>query len=84
MSREVGVLSITRKPGESVLVGEDVEIFVAEIRRGLVRLRCAAPRDVRILRDEMTCEGHAVHPCGCCRSCRARRDREDAECSTSG
>jgi carbon storage regulator len=48
-----GVLALTRKLGEKVLVGEDVSLEVIEIRASRIRLRVTAPKRVRILRAEV-------------------------------
>lgn len=47
------MLTLTRKVGESLKVGDDVEVVVREIRRNQVRLGIIAPDDVRILRAEL-------------------------------
>jgi carbon storage regulator len=47
------MLVVSRKPGESVYVGEDIVVKVIEWRRGQVRLGIEAPKDVPILRDEI-------------------------------
>ena len=47
------MLILTRRPGESIQVGEDVEISVLEIRGNQVRLGFNAPADVLVLRSEL-------------------------------
>lgn len=53
----VGSLTLTRKPGESVLLttpgGETVLITCVELRPNQVRLTFAAPRSVEIARTEL-------------------------------
>ena len=47
------MLILTRRPGESIQVGEDIEISVLEIRGNQVRLGINAPADVLVLRSEL-------------------------------
>lgn len=47
------MLILTRKPGESVVVGNSIRITVIELSHGVVRLGFEAPSDVSIYRDEI-------------------------------
>ena len=47
------MLVIGRKKGESLLIGEDVEITVIKVEDGSVKLAINAPRNVTILRKEL-------------------------------
>lgn len=47
------MLILTRKQGESFLLGENIEISIAEISGDRVRIAINAPRDVKILRKEL-------------------------------
>lgn len=47
------MLIITRKPGERVLIGDDVKIEVMEISGNSVRLGIAAPSSVPVYREEL-------------------------------
>ena len=47
------MLTLTRSVGESVRIGEDVEVYVVEVRGGTVRLGFKAPREVTIHREEV-------------------------------
>lgn len=47
------MLVLTRKPGESIYIGEDIEIVVTQLNRGKIRLGINAPQDVRIRRGEL-------------------------------
>lgn len=47
------MLILQRKAGESLLIGEDVEISVLSVEAGRVRLAIKAPKDVTILRSEL-------------------------------
>jgi carbon storage regulator len=47
------VLVISRKKGESLLIGDDIEITVSKIEDGTVKLSISAPKSVKILRKEL-------------------------------
>ncbi|WP_040211195.1 carbon storage regulator CsrA [Clostridium polynesiense] len=47
------MLVITRKKGESILIGDDIEITVTKVEDGSVKLSIEAPRDITILRKEL-------------------------------
>lgn len=47
------MLIIRRKPHESVLIGDDIEIAILDSSAGKVTLGIAAPRQVRVLRKEI-------------------------------
>lgn len=47
------MLIITRKKGESLMIGDDVEIIVSKIDDGSVKIGIKAPKDVSILRKEI-------------------------------
>ncbi len=47
------MLVLSRKSGETLVIGENIVLKVIEIRSGRVRLSLDAPRDVRILRSEL-------------------------------
>ena len=47
------MLTLTRSVGESIRIGEDIEVYVVEVRGGTVRLGFKAPREVAIHRDEV-------------------------------
>ena len=47
------MLVITRKQGESILIGDDIEIKVSKIEDGSVKLAISAPRVMTILRNEV-------------------------------
>jgi carbon storage regulator len=47
------MLVITRKKGESILIGENIEITVVKADDGAVKLSIAAPKSVTILRKEL-------------------------------
>ncbi|MFB9376541.1 carbon storage regulator CsrA [Kineococcus gynurae] len=47
------MLVLTRKAGESVVIGDDVVVRVLEVRGDVVRVGIDAPRDVRVHRQEV-------------------------------
>ena len=47
------MLILSRKKGESIKIGDDIEIFVAEIKGDKVRLGISAPDDMKICRTEL-------------------------------
>jgi carbon storage regulator len=49
----IAMLILTRRPGESIQVGDNIEISILEIRGNQVRLGINAPPDVLVLRSEL-------------------------------
>ena len=47
------MLTLTRKVGERIQIGDDIIIEVREIRRNQVRIGVVAPRDIPIQREEL-------------------------------
>ncbi|MGN0710626.1 MAG: carbon storage regulator CsrA [Anaerovoracaceae bacterium] len=47
------MLILTRKQGESFMLGDDIEICVSEINGDRIRIAIDAPKDVKILRKEL-------------------------------
>jgi len=47
------VLTLTRSVGETIRIGDDIEVHVVEVRGGTVRLGFKAPREVAIHREEV-------------------------------
>lgn len=47
------MLVLTRKPGEKILIGDDIVITVLDVRGDGVRIGIDAPRGLRIQRDEV-------------------------------
>ena len=46
-------LILSRKKKQSILIGPDIEVTVAEIRNNVVKLHIAGPRETVILRKEL-------------------------------
>ena len=47
------MLTLTRKIGESIRIGDDIVVIVKEIKGKQVRLGIEAPRDVYVCREEL-------------------------------
>lgn len=47
------MLIITRKKGESIMIGDDIEITISKIDDGNVKIGIEAPKNVNILRKEL-------------------------------
>lgn len=47
------MLMLKRKPGQTILVGDDISITVTEIEGGRATLAVRAPREIKILRSEL-------------------------------
>lgn len=51
--RRVVMLILTRKIGESLLIGDDVEITVLSVRGSQVKLGVKAPKEIAVHREEI-------------------------------
>lgn len=47
------MLVLGRKPGEYVMIGENIRVEVVKSKEGDLRLAIDAPRDVKIVRGEI-------------------------------
>lgn len=47
------MLVIKRKQGESLLIGDDIEINIVSIENGSVKVAIRAPKNITILRKEL-------------------------------
>jgi carbon storage regulator len=47
------MLVLSRKPGEKILIGDNVTITIVRIGPNTVRLGIDAPRDMNIVREEL-------------------------------
>ena len=47
------MLTLTRKDGETIVIGNDITVTVLGIHAGQVRLGINAPRDVPVHREEV-------------------------------
>jgi carbon storage regulator len=61
MEEAPSMLVLTRRAGESVMIGDDVVITVLEARGDVIRLGIEAPRDVQVHREEVYRELQAAN-----------------------
>jgi len=47
------MLVLTRKPNESIMIGDDVEVSVVEIKGDQVKLGITAPKSIKVHRKEI-------------------------------
>ncbi len=47
------MLVLNRKPGESIIIGDNIEIKILEIQDGKIKIGIEAPKDIGILRKEV-------------------------------
>ncbi|MGB9809097.1 MAG: carbon storage regulator CsrA [Caldanaerobacter sp.] len=47
------MLILTRKIGQSIIIGEKVEVKIVSIEEGKVKLGITAPKEVTVLRKEL-------------------------------
>ena len=67
------MLVLSRKPGERILIGENVTVTIVRVGPNNVRLGIEAPRDLNIVREELVvdlpafpsrADGEAASPAG--------------------
>ncbi len=47
------MLVLSRKPGQRILIGPNIEIVISEVRGNQVRIGIDCPRQIRVLREEL-------------------------------
>ncbi|WP_310598919.1 carbon storage regulator CsrA [Desulfobulbus sp.] len=47
------MLVLTRKPGEGIVIGDNITIKIIELKSGSIRIGIDAPRDTKIYREEI-------------------------------
>lgn len=47
------MLILTRKVGQAIIIGEDIEIKILEIVDGQIKLGITAPKNISVLRKEL-------------------------------
>jgi carbon storage regulator len=47
------MLVLSRKPNEKIIIGDNVEVVVLEVKGRQVRIGVAAPRDIPVHREEV-------------------------------
>jgi carbon storage regulator len=48
------MLILSRRPGESITIGDDIIVTVIGVSGNQIRLGVTAPREVRVLREEVS------------------------------
>jgi carbon storage regulator len=67
------VLVLSRRPGESIVVGNQIVVTVIEVRGDQVRIGIDAPREVQVHREEVYRQLEAENAAAAGSSERARR-----------
>ena len=75
------MLVLSRKVGETINIGDAVQLTVVAIRNNQVRLGITAPLDIPVYREELSCKSDGTvpvsrPPAGTCRSHRTRSAKE--------
>ncbi len=52
------MLLLTRKKGESVFIGDQITVIVVDIKDNIVKLGIEAPKNIMIVRDELSEKNH--------------------------
>lgn len=47
------MLVLSRKKGQSLFIGDDIEISILEVTNDIVKIGITAPKDISILRKEL-------------------------------
>jgi carbon storage regulator len=50
---ETGMLVLTRKTNQSIMIGDDIEVTVLAVSKDKIRLGITAPREVSVFRKEV-------------------------------
>ena len=50
------MLILTRKLGESIVIGDNIKVTITDIRNGQIKLGITAPKDVTVNREEVVKE----------------------------
>ena len=50
------MLILTRKLGESVVIGDNIKVIVSDIKNGQIKLGISAPKNVTVNREEVVRE----------------------------
>lgn len=58
------MLVLSRKIGESLRIGEDIELVILDVNRGQVRIGIEAPKTTNIVRSELLTRAQGEHQPG--------------------
>ena len=59
------MLVLTRRPGESIMIGDDIVVTVLDVRGEVVRVGIRAPRSVQVHREEVYLELQKANRTAC-------------------
>lgn len=47
------MLILTRKVGEKIMIGDNIEVIILGVKGNQVRIGCAVPREIAVHREEI-------------------------------
>ena len=50
------MLKISRRQGTSFTIGDNITVYIEEVKGGQVKVGIDAPRNIEILRDDIKCK----------------------------
>jgi len=53
------MLILTRKPGETIIIGDDIKVTILGVSSKQIRIGIAAPKDISVHREEIYDRIHA-------------------------
>ena len=78
------MLILSRRPGESLTIGDDVVVTVVAVSGNQIRLGITAPREVRVLREEIYKAMRKENQTAAANAIDSSRKLEDAVRQTQG
>lgn len=63
------MLVLSRKPSESIQIGDNIKLTIVRIGSNTVQIGIDAPKDVSILRSELVPSTIETKSCGTCSTC---------------
>jgi carbon storage regulator len=78
------MLILSRRPGESFTIGDDVVVTVVGVSGNQIRLGITAPREVRVLREEIYKAMREENQAAAANALDSNRKLEDAVSQTQG
>ncbi len=67
------MLVLSRKPGESIVIGNDVVVTILDVKGDQIRVGVSAPREVQVHREEIYRQLEAQNAAAASSSARARQ-----------